>query len=572
MFRSAFLLFAVLLAVAVPSAQAAELGVNVNGGAAAAGNQQNFSDLSDLNARWARHFVFWDDFDQKEGFGAYEAMVAEEDRRGVKTLITVMSAKGEAPSDHQAFADFMAVTARTLGGAEAFEVWNEADEGLFWSGGPNPPAYVDVLKRSYSAIKSVRPDALVVFSPTVGNNFGFLQAAYDAGAKGSFDVMSVHTDTACLDRPPSYYYREPDGRIGRFAFLGYREVYKVMQANGDGDKPIWMTEFGWSAAQHTCEFGASAGQKPAGVAEDVQAAWLLEAMNCMERDPYVQVAMWFNNRDLSDDGKMANMYGLRRFDSSARPAFDAFRTWGSGGGRSQAPCGDFEGPAVQLIEPQPGFALGPMSNLTIRARSDAPDLDRLWFGVEGPGAEPLFAGGPITLQGEGPERAREWGGARDLLNGTHKLTVFATDQLGNAGPPVTLSFTKGAVGSPGGGGGPAGTGAGGLVRFPKLRLRGRGRTRTFTGQALPGITAGAVRVEWFFKRGRRWKRQHSRAVLAKKPFRVRQRLRFAGQWRVRALYLGRGSVPRTASCWFVFKTNRRSSKLQCPRGAVRPTR
>jgi hypothetical protein len=208
-----------------------------------------------------------------------------------------------------------------------------------------------------------------------------------------------------------------------------------------------------------------------------------------------------------------------------------------------------------------------MSNLTIRARSDAPDLARIFFGVEGPGAGPLFAEGPISLTGEGPERARDWGGARELLNGSHKLIVYATDQLGNAGPPVTVDFTKGV-----GGGGPGSTGASGLVRFPKLRLRGRGRVRIFTGDPLPGITAGAVRVEWFNKIGRKWKRLHSRAFPAKRAFRVRQRLRRPGRWRVRALYLGRGSVPQTASCWFVFKTNRRSTRTQCPRGAVRPSR
>jgi Glycosyl hydrolase catalytic core len=547
-----------LLLLAPAAARGAELGLNVNGGGAAAGNQQNFDDLSTLNARWARHFVFWDDVDEN-GYGAYQAMIAEEERRGVKTLVTVMSARGEAPPEAQAFADFMGALARRLKGADAFEVWNEADEGLFWSGGPNAQAYVEVLKRSYAAIKAISPEAIVVFSPTVGNNVGFVEAAYAAGAKGSFDAMAVHTDTACLDRPPSYFYREADGRLGRFAFLGYREVYKVMQANGDGDKPIWMTEFGWSAARHTCEFGAGSGQKPAGVTEEEQAAFLLEAMNCLERDPFVAVAMWFTNRDLRDDGKMENMYGLRRFDGSTRPAFDAFRTWGSGGGRSQAPCGDFEGPTIEVLEPQPGFVLAPGSNLVIRAQSDAPDLGRIMFGVEGPGAAPLFAEGAITLPGDGPLRQREWGGARDLQNGAHKLTVFALDQLGNAGPAVYIDFTKGV-----GGGGSAGA-----VRFPSLKVGGRGRVRTFSMGALPGITSGAVRVEWWHKRGRRWRRMHSQAFAARRPIRARQRLRFAGRWRVRAIYLGR---PRARSCWLLFHTRSSRTRMQCPRGAVRPSR
>ena len=565
------LLAAVAALLAAAPTQAAEIGINVNGGGAAAGDSQNFRDMSDLGARWARHFVFWDDIDEN-GYGAYQAMLADEDRRGVKTLITVMSARGQAPSDPRAFADFMGGLARRLPNAEAFEVWNEADEGLFWSGGPNPQTYVDVLKRSYTAIKQVNPNATVVFSPTVGNNYGFVEAAYAAGAKGSFDAMAVHTDTACLDRPPSYFYREPDGRLGRFTFLAYREVYKVMQANGDGDKPIWMTEFGWSAAQHTCEFGASAGQKPAGVTEEQQAAYLLEAMNCLERDPYVTVAMWFNNRDLSGDGKMANMYGLRRYDGSTRPAFDAFRTWGAGGGRSQAPCGDFEGPPVEVLEPQAGFVLAPGSNLMMRARSDATDLNRIWFQVNGPGAAPLFADGPISLPGEGPLREREWGGARDLPDGRYELVIWGTDQNGNAGPPVNIPFAKGQPFA-GGGGGVVVAGAGaGLISFPQLKLRGRGRVRTFTGQALPGITSGAVRVEWFRKRGRRWQRLHSRAFAARRNFRVRQRLRLPGKWRVRAVYLGRPGIKRTASCWFVFHTKSSRTRTKCPRGAVRPTR
>ncbi|MDQ5807670.1 MAG: hypothetical protein M3320_03245, partial [Actinomycetota bacterium] len=101
---------------------------------------------------------------------------------------------------------------------------------------------------------------------------------------------------------------------------------------------------------------------------------------------------------------------------------------------------------------------------------------------------------------------------------------------------------------------------------------GRGRRRTFSGGALPGIRKGAVRIEWQLRRGRRWKRLHAKTVLARRPFRVEQTLRFAGLWRVRALYLGRPGIKRTASCWLVFRTSSTRTRLSCPRGAVRPTR
>jgi hypothetical protein len=556
--RHSLTLLACLAALlALPaSASAAELGLNVNG-AVTAGTQENYEDLSALGSRWARHFVFWDDIDET-GLKLYDAMAQEEDRRGIKTMFTVMSARGQQPRGAQAFADFMGrLAARGRGSVEAYEVWNEADEGLFWNGGPQPGAYVDVLKRSYSAIKAADPNATVVFSPTVGNNYGFVADAYRAGAKGSFDAMAVHTDTACLDRPPSYFYREADGRLGRFTFLAYREVRATMLANDD-DKPIWMTEFGWSAAQHQCEFGESAGKKPAGVPESDQAQYLLDAMNCMEGDPYLQVAFWYNNRDLSGDGKMANMYGLRRFNGSQRPAYDAFRTWASGGGRSSAACGDFEGPSVRILSPEPNAVVPPNSPLYIRAQSGAGDLSRIRFRV--PGTQ--FA--EFTSLAPEPNGAGEitWEQAARLPAGDHTLEVVAFDNLGNPGPPATLPFRKVDASAP----------FGGLqaVSFPKVRLTGRGRKRTLRGGQPPGILGGALRVEWKKKKGRRWIRYHAKTVVARRPYVFRQRLRSHGLWRVRLVYLGKPPHRRTFSCWWQFRTTSKRVRLVCPRGAVRP--
>ena len=258
-------LLGLLAALLIPAtASAAEIGLNINGGAAS-GTAENFDQLGDTGSKWARHFVFWDDAHLE----SYDDIVAQEDARGIKTLFVVAAASHQAPSDPEQYAEFIGAMARRWKGRlEAIEIWNEQDEGQFWSGGPNPAKYVDLLQRSYTAAKAADPSVKVVFGPTVGNNYGFLEQAYAAGAKGYFDVMAAHTDTACLVDSPMDYYRDPaaGNRIGRFVFLGYRELRATMLANGD-DKPIWLTEIGWSAAQHTCETGAWAGQKLAGVTE-----------------------------------------------------------------------------------------------------------------------------------------------------------------------------------------------------------------------------------------------------------------------------------------------------------------
>src|ERR1700710_2799552 len=81
-------LLGLLAALALPAAApAAEVGLNVNGGAAS-GTPENFTQLTDLGAKWARHFMYYDDALPE----SYDGTVAKEDARGVKTLLVVAAA------------------------------------------------------------------------------------------------------------------------------------------------------------------------------------------------------------------------------------------------------------------------------------------------------------------------------------------------------------------------------------------------------------------------------------------------------------------------------------------------
>ena len=74
-----------------------------------------------------------------------------------------------------------------------------------------------------------------------------------------------------------------------------------MVAAGDGAKPIYMTELGWSSTDRRVPSGAWAGKKLAGVTERTQAAYLQEAYHCLAQPQYsyVKAAMWF---ELFDNG------------------------------------------------------------------------------------------------------------------------------------------------------------------------------------------------------------------------------------------------------------------------------
>lgn len=537
-------LIGLLAALLAPTtASAAEAGLNIAGGSAASAADVDV--LSDTGAKWARHFLFWDDIDNA-GLDQFGQVIDLEGQRGIKTLLVVAGKPDpdgvhSPPANPQAFADFMGmVAAKYRGRVEAYEVWNEADEGLWWRPGGNPAAYVDLLRRSYAKVKAADPGATVVFSPLTGANYGFVEAAYAAGAKGNFDAMGVHTDTACLIDSPYHYYRD-QGRIARFTFLGVREVRASMLKNGD-DKPVWITELGWAArANETCDSGAFAGKKAAGVSEQKQAQFLLEAFHCLDSDPNfgVQVAMWFTHRD--------QHYGLQRPDGSRRPAYDAFKSYTSSGDRLSGPCGDFVAPEIKILEPKPGTVIADRDSLRIRATSTDDEVLRMTFTVAGAGSEIrnfTNSGNPLDLAKSMP--FLDWQGVRKLGFGKHRIVVTGLDKSGNEGRAEVefqrinpAQLTKVAV------------------QFPRrLKVTGKGRKRVLRGRitsALPYTIGGKIRVEWQNKRKGKWKKIHGGAKNANRPFAFRQKLKYKGQWRVRLVYSGKAPYKKTVSKWVRFR-------------------
>jgi hypothetical protein len=94
-------------------------------------------------------------------------------------------------------------------------------------------------------------------------------------------------------------------------------VHDLMSANGDGAKPIWLTEFGWTTA--------NTGPRP-GVDDATQARFLLDAVRQMQNDyPYVTHAFWFSLRDRDDWTPYENNFGLLAVDGTPKPGFAALQ-------------------------------------------------------------------------------------------------------------------------------------------------------------------------------------------------------------------------------------------------------
>ncbi|MEA2254554.1 MAG: polysaccharide biosynthesis protein PslG [Solirubrobacteraceae bacterium] len=512
-----------------PAAHAAVPGINVAG----VPTSTDLDQAAATGARYVRVFAQRGSF--PSAYTTYQAITSGARARGMLPVFVLTGAPDGSttppePADFAAFAGEFARRMASAGGAAAYEVWNEEDESQFWAGGPDPVRYAAVLKAAYPAIKAADPQAKVLLGPLTGNNYGYLQQLYANGAGGSFDAAAVHTDTACLVDGPSSFYRE-DGNVARFSFLGFRTVHDVMVANGDGAKPIWMTELGWTTATSTCARGMWAGQKLAGVTEAAQAAHLSEAFHCLAGYPYLETGMWFTLKDSSGHGDELDHYGLQRLDGSRKPSWDAFRAFATSGDSLTGPCGDFDPPALTIKSPTANARF--VQALTISAvATDATTVGRMTFQADGKKIR-NYTGAAV---GSGKTVTLSWQGSKRLSYGRHTITVIALDMQGNT---TTQSVQVTRVRSM----------AATLrtkVQVGKVRVSGRKATISGKVGASGSLgLAGKVRVAWQQKRGKRWKTVHGGLKPAGKPFTFSQRLKGTGRWRVTVRYAG--AAPYKAS-------------------------
>jgi hypothetical protein len=340
------LALAALWLLAVPAARAAEPGVvpDLSWFIPDADKQRSAAALEDLGSKWVRMDVVWREVEPRRGnydqhwLAEYEEALEIARAAGQKVILQAYNAPAWAsgssssnvPRDSADYARFVGMLAqRFRGRIAAYEVWNEPNLSRFWSTGPDPAAYTQLLRAAYPSIKQADPAAKVVFGGLAGNDYKFLERAYAAGAKGSFDVMGTHPYTYCQSTSPTDI-QYSGGRISRDSFLGYREVRASMLARDDR-KPIWFTELGWNTSTRPCDPGS--GYWGGGVSEAKQAEYLTRAYQLIEADPYVEVAIWYALRNpywMHDGDYGEARFGLLRTDYSQKPAYAAFKAYAHG--------------------------------------------------------------------------------------------------------------------------------------------------------------------------------------------------------------------------------------------------
>ena len=446
-----------------PSASAVEPGVVIG--------LNNSPDLEHaqverVGAGWARLFVEWSQIEpEKESFQAH--LIEDFDRRidaynakGVKVLVTIFDAPTWAakdagapaatvqpPADPAAYATFVGQMAHHWKGrVAAYEIWNEPDLAKWWHPAPSPTDYAALLKASAAKIRAEDPAAKVISGGLAGGNVTFLDALYEAGMTGAdIDGIGVHMSTACRVDMPGVYYREPDGRVGQFAFTGYRELYQESVERGAAEE-IWMTEVGISTLTDTCAEGSGAGNRPAGVSEEQQAQFVREAYACLAADTYVGPAMWFSLQDVSADrAHYDHWMGLFRAGLVEKPAVSAFAAL-KGGITPNPACGG----RLDTISPTVAISAPPVFDERLPIKVTATDAEtpvgRMYLTIR-KASDPPETQTQIPGSGQGGTYELNWLGARELpLDVPHVITGYAVDEAKNlGGASVTVVRSKTAI-------------------------------------------------------------------------------------------------------------------------------
>ncbi|MCB0255597.1 MAG: hypothetical protein KDI55_17920 [Anaerolineae bacterium] len=223
--------------------------------------------VREMGASWIVEFFPWAYVEPKrpgEGQWNHSDMVM---RHAAAQGLKVVARLGYAPEwarpkdttplylDEEHYADFgnyvYEFVQRYRGVVDTIIVWNEPNLALEWGFRPVDPAeYSEMLRVAYTRAKEANPDVQVLggaLAPTLappGSEWGmedlaYLQAMYDAGAAAWFDGLAVH---AYGGKFPPDEPAAPDA----INFARTELLRDVMVANGDGDKPVFITEAGWN--------------------------------------------------------------------------------------------------------------------------------------------------------------------------------------------------------------------------------------------------------------------------------------------------------------------------------------
>jgi hypothetical protein len=230
------------------------------------------------------------------------------------------------PASYDDYFDFVGqVAQRYRGKVDAYQIWNEPNLTSEWGHRPpSPVEYARLLQGASERIRAADPSARVVMAalaPTLTENSDalnelvYLQRLYDAGIRGSFDVLALQA-YGLRGGPDDPRIDTTDVTFSRPAL-----VQQVMAANGDAAVPVWAAEMGWNV--NPASFPTQAYGR---VTPSLQARYTVRAFDrATEQWPWLDVGfVWFWKRaDYANQGQDWFWFRVANPDFSLEPVYYA---------------------------------------------------------------------------------------------------------------------------------------------------------------------------------------------------------------------------------------------------------
>jgi len=237
--------------------------------------------LTDAGFGWQKTLFQWRYIEPRKGqfdWGESDRIVRASAASGVKIIARLDfqpdwsradKVFNGPPDNYQDFGDFVyAFMSRygsdsQIGRIHAVQIWNEQNLNIEWGRKPinqqQAADYVRLLKVGYEAAKGADPSVTVItggVAQTGTDNDDarpddvYVRWMYEAGAAPYFDVLGAHGHG--YKAPP---HISPDeaassnqwGGHRFFVFRRVEDMRKIMEEFGDGEKQIWLLEFGWTS-------------------------------------------------------------------------------------------------------------------------------------------------------------------------------------------------------------------------------------------------------------------------------------------------------------------------------------
>jgi hypothetical protein len=340
------------------------------------GGSQYYGALRAMGMTTSRLVVVWHPENPMTIYDAGQlgSMVATAQANGITPFFNVTQSSPSvfSSADNRAqFATFVQLLARTYPQIGQYVIGNEPNVTYFWrpqfndDDSPRAPGdFVDLLARSYDALKAVNqnivvtaggldargndnPDAPSNISNSPVRFIAYMGQAYRASGRTRplFDVASFHPYPQSSKDPYSRSYAWPNAGVAdldRLKQAVWDAFHGTAQPTFEGGLRFNLDETGWQTAapaDHT--FAYSGRELNETTDEATQAQVYGDMIRYLECDSSVQDVLFYRLIDESDLTRWQS--GVLRADGTPKPSFDAVRqSIAQTGGRCTAQTRTFQ--------------------------------------------------------------------------------------------------------------------------------------------------------------------------------------------------------------------------------------